>query len=509
MLKLFAYFVFTLCLHLVRPMVSINDTRPDVQRSFVRHNSHLHHHHHQHQNHQLIPTNRYNPNTRTKNRIDVYTTESRTWNLYHNAHDAGYGNSNSNSNSNSNRNRNKNKTQTERLPSVNTKLQSITSKSPTKSLTNPLKLTLIQTNGHSFVANNYPDAFNTHRWPIAPQSPSTDYDIKWRTANNPFALHSNPGIESVPISTAPPMLTTTTITAATAAAATTMTPMTMPTAKVYRAFTEHRMHTKHHQTGIGRHVCVDYKSIITPAIQQENRQQPCKDDNLCEIPRLNYDNFNTILPRRIGHTVYSCCPGWSKVSKHSHGCTKPICKTPCKNNGKCVKPESCSCQNGYTGRHCELDVNECETEKPCDQMCYNTDGSFYCTCRLGFILHSDRQSCKKIDSSFGNDDTGTAFEARDLENDVDSEDLVIRMNNIEKLMITEKERNVETNKLMHHTLAAVNNLKHRLDGLENRQHELSLVRERLKTFEIQANKLQYTVDLLYKCHHKPLIYCPQ
>lgn len=121
-------------------------------------------------------------------------------------------------------------------------------------------------------------------------------------------------------------------------------------------------------------------------------------------------------------------------------------------------------------------------------------------------------------------------------------------------MITEKERNVETNKLMHHTLAAVNNLKHRLDGLvsssgssytenknktkylrhsqqtngmipnsvffftilffffflqENRQHELSLIRERLKTFEMQANKLQYTVDLLYKCHHKPLIYCPQ
>lgn len=38
--------------------------------------------------------------------------------------------------------------------------------------------------------------------------------------------------------------------------------------------------------------------------------------------RLNYDNFDTILPRRIGHTIYSCCPGWTKVSKHSHGCTK-------------------------------------------------------------------------------------------------------------------------------------------------------------------------------------------
>lgn len=65
-------------------------------------------------------------------------------------------------------------------------------------------------------------------------------------------------------------------------------------------------------------------------------------------------------------------------------------------------------------------------------MCYNTDGSFYCTCRLGFILQSDRQSCKKIDTSFGNDDTDTAFEARDLENNVDN-DLYIRLNTIEKV----------------------------------------------------------------------------
>lgn len=67
-------------------------------------------------------------------------------------------------------------------------------------------------------------------------------------------------------------------------------------------------------------------------------------------------------------------------------------------------------------------------------MCYNTDGSFYCTCRLGFVLSSDKQSCKKIDTTFGNGDTGTAFEARDLENDVDSEnDLATRMHNIEKV----------------------------------------------------------------------------
>lgn len=133
---------------------------------------------------------------------------------------------------------------------MNTKLQSITSKSPTKLVANPLKLTLIQTNGHSFVANNYPDAFNTHfhRWPIAPQSPSTDYDIKWRTANNPFASNFNPAIESVPILTAAPITTTTVAATIAAAAATTV---TMPTAKVYRTLTEHRMHTKNHHAGIG------------------------------------------------------------------------------------------------------------------------------------------------------------------------------------------------------------------------------------------------------------------
>lgn len=82
-----------------------------------------------------------------------------------------------------------------------------------------------------------------------------------------------------------------------------------------------------------------------------------------------------------------------------------------------------------------MDIDECIADKPCDQMCHNTDGSFYCTCRLGFVLQSDRQSCRKIDLVFGRDDTGTAFEARDLENDLDNDDLATRMHNIEKVKI--------------------------------------------------------------------------
>lgn len=42
-----------------------------------------------------------------------------------------------------------------------------------------------------------------------------------------------------------------------------------------------------------------------------------------------------------------------------------------------------------------------------------------------------------------------------------------------QLMITEKERNVETNKLMHHTLTAIDNLKHRLNGLVNNEMQFN------------------------------------
>ncbi|KAK1128269.1 hypothetical protein K0M31_002739 [Melipona bicolor] len=56
-------------------------------------------------------------------------------------------------------------------------------------------------------------------------------------------------------------------------------------------------------------------------------------------------------------------------------------------------------------------VDECVTEKPCDQLCRNLPGTYECHCRPGFQLQKDGQSCRK------NDTEDTAFEARDLEND--------------------------------------------------------------------------------------------
>lgn len=106
-----------------------------------------------------------------------------------------------------------------------------------------------------------------------------------------------------------------------------------------------------------------------------------------------------------------------------------ICKIPCKNGGTCIRPDTCKCPDGFTGQYCETDRNECKEEKPCDQMCYNTEGSYYCVCRDGFQLQADKQSCRKI-IGYGGDN---AFEARDMENDIDYEEINVKINNIEKV----------------------------------------------------------------------------
>lgn len=108
------------------------------------------------------------------------------------------------------------------------------------------------------------------------------------------------------------------------------------------------------------------------------------------------------------------------------------CLYACKNGGKCVRGK-CICLIGFSGQMCGLDVNECQ-DKPCDQSCHNTFGSYFCTCRTGFQLQADRQSCKKLRLAFGNrNDDDEAFEARDLENEVNQMALTNRISALEKV----------------------------------------------------------------------------
>ena len=77
------------------------------------------------------------------------------------------------------------------------------------------------------------------------------------------------------------------------------------------------------------------------------------------------------------------------------------CQTKtCNSHGQCVVrdgEEVCDCDPGYTERadgDCE-DENECETGHACqgDAVCVNTDGSYRCTCPIGFYLLDDERTC--------------------------------------------------------------------------------------------------------------------
>ena len=77
----------------------------------------------------------------------------------------------------------------------------------------------------------------------------------------------------------------------------------------------------------------------------------------------------------------------------------------------------CSCRVGYTldsdGKSCSgtkvilvytwmysqflIDINECDVSNgDCSHNCTNTEGSFGCSCRVGYTLDSDGRSCSGI-----------------------------------------------------------------------------------------------------------------
>ncbi|XP_037045415.1 uncharacterized protein LOC119080913 [Bradysia coprophila] len=321
---------------------------------------------------------------------------------------------------------------------------------PIRSTGEPLKLTLV---------NAYPNGFfNPHfnrRW-NANENEQRDVEINWN--REPTAVTS------------------------TAKTTTTLSTTTMRSLR-------DRSYTKHN--AIGRNVCGDQRTVTT-SVNTNDMRQPCLNSAVCN----NGFGYPGIKHRVTKQYIHNCCPGWAQVSKSSHGCTKPICKQPCKNGGKCVKPDICSCSSGFSGRYCELDINECLEEKPCDQACYNTLGSYYCKCRDGFQLMGDKQSCRKLNA--GDD---SAFEAKDLENEVDYEQLTLKISKIEKLIETEQEMNYELQKKIQTSAATMNQLKIRIDNMDQRQHEMNYIKDRV-------NSLNYLVDVLYKCRTQSSIFCP-
>nr|XP_019550157.2 uncharacterized protein LOC109420282 [Aedes albopictus] len=222
----------------------------------------------------------------------------------------------------------------------------------------------------------------------------------------------------------------------------------------------------HHRNMTGKNVCTEKRTVHVPIYRKATVKhfgQPCSDQKLCTGLRTNYEPTY----HQVKREVFACCPGWETTSTIAEGCHKPICRSQCQNGGRCTAPDTCTCSSGFSGPQCELDINECKQHKPCDQTCYNTEGSYYCTCRDGFMLQADRHSCRKIDTI--ND---VAFEARDMENDVDYDSLDTRLTKLEKIIFNEDRRSIsethELNKKVQYAMDAVSSLRAQISRLTQR-----------------------------------------
>ncbi|XP_014090366.3 uncharacterized protein slow [Bactrocera oleae] len=273
-----------------------------------------------------------------------------------------------------------------------------------------------------------------------------------------------------------------------------------------------------------RHICVQQRTITMPVKTTEvyarpiwkHVNTPCSavqvqtqhPNQMCTRVQLVHEQtFRDVIRHKPSQQVtYDCCSGWEREFPKSDYCSKPICSTECQNGGTCTEPDTCSCPAGFSGKFCEHDINECKEAKPCDQTCVNTIGSYFCKCHEGFVLQLDQQSCKKIDLQ--DDD---AFEARDLENEIelnDKEDVSDRLQKIERSLANERVHSNELQKSLQATYSVVDTLKSRLSTIEKQQQDISRMQSNLYQTESRTNRLESMLNLLMKCRNGPNAHCP-
>ncbi|XP_063293926.1 protein kinase C-binding protein NELL1 isoform X2 [Pelobates fuscus] len=109
----------------------------------------------------------------------------------------------------------------------------------------------------------------------------------------------------------------------------------------------------------------------------------CEDVDECAA-KMHYCHANTVCVNLPGTYRCDCAPGFIRVDDFS--CTA-FCEEGCRYGGTCVAPNKCACPPGFTGSHCEKDIDECaEGIITCHNhsRCTNLPGWYHCECRRGF-----------------------------------------------------------------------------------------------------------------------------
>uniref|UniRef100_A0A8B9GYW1 NEL-like protein 2 n=1 Tax=Astyanax mexicanus TaxID=7994 RepID=A0A8B9GYW1_ASTMX len=152
---------------------------------------------------------------------------------------------------------------------------------------------------------------------------------------------------------------------------------------------------------------------------------PCVHESFCWSSAASfYSKFKTYIfcvliseHDECGSGLHSCDENalcFNTVGGHSCTC-KPgymgngtVCRAHCDglchNGGTCVAPDTCICQQGFTGRRCETDIDECSDGfVECDSRatCVNLPGWYHCECRDGYhdngMFSANGESCEDID----------------------------------------------------------------------------------------------------------------
>ncbi|XP_067023578.1 protocadherin Fat 4-like isoform X2 [Acropora muricata] len=118
------------------------------------------------------------------------------------------------------------------------------------------------------------------------------------------------------------------------------------------------------------------EALVSMTLSVENPNK----DGTCQI--FDVQKFEELLSKALKLKVHVTS------FKAPERCEEHPCDLdPCKHNGFCSRQGSqydCLCKPGWSGDHCEVDVDECNGD-PCfySGTCFNTDGSFKCTCTSG------------------------------------------------------------------------------------------------------------------------------
>uniref|UniRef100_A0A4W4HQ48 Neural EGFL like 2 n=1 Tax=Electrophorus electricus TaxID=8005 RepID=A0A4W4HQ48_ELEEL len=141
----------------------------------------------------------------------------------------------------------------------------------------------------------------------------------------------------------------------------------------------------------------------------------CQDVDECAEGR-HYCRENTVCMNTPGSFMCVCHTGYIRIDDYSctaqqhcslaaalthditvcrlvvcdcvcvRGCSAAQCDGLCHNGGSCFAPDTCVCQQGFTGKRCETDIDECVTGRhSCanDTVCFNVDGGYDCRCPHG------------------------------------------------------------------------------------------------------------------------------